>query len=118
MIEGDLILLDRETLARMRASTVMENPADISARVAMAAGSIAGMGAFNRQKEKYEAHEALKETIAQWAAIQRARGFNDREIQRKFYYALGMDVVTALDATRPRSEIESIDKTIQNWWRK
>lgn len=118
MVEGDLILLDRETLAKMRASTVMENPADISARVAMAAGSIAGMGAFNRQKEKCEAHEALKETIAQWAGIQRARGFSDREIQRKFYYALGMDVVTALDATRPRSEIESIDKTIQAWWRK
>lgn len=118
MVEGDLILLDRETLARMRAATVMENPADISARVAMAAGSIAGMGAFNRQKEKCDAHEALKETIAQWAGIQRARGFDDREIQRKFYYALGMDVVTALDATRPRSEIESIDKTIQAWWRK
>jgi hypothetical protein len=116
MVEGDLILLDREALAKLRASTFMEAPADIAARVAATAGPVAGMGIFNRQKEKVEAYEELKEVMAQWAGIERAKGFSDREIQRRFYYAAGMDVLSALDATRPRSEIVSITDTIKGWW--
>lgn len=118
MVEGDLILLDRETLERMRNGTVLESPADIGARVAHVAGGPAGIAASRRQLEKIEAHGHLRETIAQWAAIERARGFDDREIQRKFYFVTGMDVLTALDATRPASEMNSLNETIQSWWRK
>lgn len=118
MVEGDLILLDREALARLRANTVIEAPADVAARVAAAAGEIAGKGIFKRQQEKVEAYEELKEVMAQWAGIERSRGFSDREIQRRFYHAAGMDVLTALDATRPRSEMESITNTIKSWWNK
>ncbi len=118
MVEGDLILLDRATLEKMRKSTILESAGDIAQRVAMAAGNIAGMAASKRQIEKIEAHAHLRETLAQWAAIERARGFSDREIQRRFFYAAGMDVITALDATRPKSEMDSINSTIQSWWRK
>jgi superfamily II DNA or RNA helicase len=117
MVEGDLVLLDRATLERMRQGTVLETPASIAQRVAVAAGQYAGMAAAKRQGEKMEAHEHLRETIAQWAAIERERGFSDREIQRKFYYVTGMDVITALDATRPKSEMDSLNSTIQQWWR-
>lgn len=118
MVEGDLILLDRATLERMRLGTRLEAAPEVGARVAHVAGGIAGAAAVKRQMEKIEAHGHLRETIAQWAAIERARGFSDREIQRKFYYVTGMDVVTALDASRPASEMNSLNQTIQGWWRK
>lgn len=118
VVEGDLILLDKATLEKMRRGTFLENPADVGVRVAAVAGAIAGMGAINRQKEKIAAHQQLSEDIAQWAAIERQRGFNDREIQRRFYHVTGMDVLSALDTSRPASEILSLSSTIQSWWRK
>jgi DNA repair protein RadD len=118
MIEGDLILLDRATLEKMRLGTILESAGDIANRVAAVAGNFAGMAASKRQIEKIEAHGHLRETIAQWAAIERQRGFSDREIQRKFYHVTGMDVVTALDASRPKSEMDSLNQTIQGWWRR
>lgn len=117
IVEGDLVLLDRATLERMRQGTVLETPASIAQRVAMAAGQYAGMAAAKRQGEKFAAHEELRDTLAQWAGVERARGFSDREIQRKFFHVTGMDVLTALDATRPASEMLSLSKTIQQWWR-
>lgn len=118
MVEGDLILLDRAMLERMRQATVVESAGSLAERVMHAAGPIAAQAATRRQLEKIAAHEHLKETIAQWAGIERARGFNDREIQRKFFYVTGMDVVTALDATRPASEMNSLNQTVQGWWRR
>ncbi len=118
MVEGDLILLDRATLEKMRQGVVIENPGNVAQRVAMAAGAIAGQGALNRQFEKIAAHNHLKETIAQWAGIQRSKGLDDSEIHRKFWHTTGFDVLTALDASRPASEINSLNQTIQSWWRK
>lgn len=116
MVEGDLILLDRETLERMRQGTVLENPADIANRVASVAGAIAGKGVANRQIEKIAAHTELSEAIAQWAAIERLRGFNDREIQRRFYLSTGMDVLSALDGSRGRKEFEELTERVRGWY--
>lgn len=118
MVEGDLILLDRAMLEKMRMATVAESAGSIAERVLHAAGPIAAQAAVKRQMEKIQAFEHLKETLAQWAGIERARGFSDREIQRKFFFVTGMDVLTALDATRPASEMNSLNETIQSWWRK
>lgn len=118
MVEGDLILLDRAMLEKMRQGTVLENPADIAERVAYVAGPYAGMAASKRQIEKIEAHAHLRETIAQWAAIDRASGHSDSEIHRRFWHVTGMDVLTALDASRPASEMNSLNQTIQSWWRR
>lgn len=118
MVEGDLILLDRAALEKMRRGSIIENAGSLAERVMEKAGPIAAQAASKRQMEKIQAHLYLKETIAQWAAIERQRGFNDREIQRKFFHVTGMDVLTALDATRPASEMNSLNSTIQSWWRK
>lgn len=115
MVEGDLILLDRETLKRMREATVLESAGDIGQRVAAAAGPMAGKGAANRQVEKIQAHELLKETIAIWAGQERAKGYNDREIHKRFYLTLGADVLTALDGSKTRKEMEELTETIQGW---
>lgn len=117
-VDGDLILLDRAMLEKMRNATVIESPGSFAGRVAAAAGPYAGQGAMKKQLQKVQSHEHLKETLAQWAGIERHRGFDDREIQRKFFHITGMDVLTALDATRPASEMDSLNETIQGWWRK
>lgn len=118
MVEGDLILLDRTALERLRASTVLESPGDIANRVSKVAGPIAGKGVANRQIEKISAQSELKEAIAQWAAIERCQGFNDREIYRRFYLSTGFDVLTALSADRKRQEYEELTERVKGWYEK
>lgn len=116
-VEGDLILLDRETLAQMRAATEMESATDIGNRVASVAGAIAGKGVANKQIEKIAAHKQLQETIAIWAGYERAAGYNDREIMRRFYLTLGTDILGALDASRSRQEMETLVERVRGWIR-
>lgn len=115
-IEGDLVLLDRETLEKLRASTVLEPPGQVANRVARVAGIIAGKGAANRQLEKISAQEDLKEAIAQWAAIERKKGFNDREIYRRFYLSTGFDVLTALSGERNKLDYIETTNRVKGWY--
>lgn len=112
-VDGDLMLLDREALARLRASMELETPAEIGARVGFAAGDLAGKGASNRQFEKITSQQNLITAIEQWAGIRRMKGENDRVIQRRFYIALGVDVLSAVAGKR--SEMDSLGKTIEGW---
>lgn len=116
IVAGDLVLLDKATLQRLRQNAMLESPGNIAARVAKAAGPIAGKAAANRQMEKIEAQNELKDTIAQWAAIEREKGFNDREIYRRFYLSLGMDVLTALNGTRTRQDYLTTAERIKGWY--
>lgn len=117
MVEGDLILLDRETLERMRQQTIIESAADVAQKVAAAAGQMAGKGAANRQIEKIAQHQRLENVIAQWAACQRQAGFNDREIQKKFFHTTGMDILTALDGSRSRVDLEETANQVEGWYK-
>jgi superfamily II DNA or RNA helicase len=118
MVEGDLILLDRAALEQMRLATVLDNPADVQKWVAEKSGGYAGMAAYNKQIEKAAAHAELKDTLAQWAGIQRAKGLSDSEIHSKLYHTIGVDMLTILSASNTPSEMQSLIKTIQGWWRK
>lgn len=117
MVEGDLVLLDREALERMRCGTMLESPGNVAARVAKVAGPIAAKGVANRQMEKIEAQGELKEAIAQWAAIERSRGFTDREIYRRFYLSTGMDVLSALDGARTRQDYLITAERVKGWYK-
>lgn len=116
MVDGDLMLLDRATLERMRAATELESPADMAGRVAAAAGDIAGKGAAKRQMEKIEAQAALSDAIAQWAGIGRAAGMSDVEMYRRFYLTTGMDVLSALSVERSRQDYETMSETVRSWY--
>ncbi len=116
MVEGDLILLDKAALDKMRNEMILESAADVANRVAAAAGPIAGKGAANRQIEKIAAHRELNESIAQWAAIQRQAGFSDQEIYRKFYLTTGMDVLSALNASQTRVEMNELTEKVKRWY--
>jgi superfamily II DNA or RNA helicase len=115
MIEGDLILLDKEQLDRMRAATILETPAEVGARVAAAAGAYAGAGVANKQAEKISAQKKLIDSIAAWAGIMRHREYSDREIHKIFYALSGMDVLSALDRSRSRKDYEQIADLVQSW---
>ena len=117
IVAGDLVLLDKATLQRLRQNAMLESPGNIAARVAKAAGPIAGKAAANRQMEKIEAQNELKDTIAQWAAIEREKGFNDREIYRRFYLSLGMDVLSALNGTRTRQDYLTTAERVRGWYK-
>lgn len=117
MVEGDLVLLDKTTLDRLRGLTTLESAADIAARVAHVTGNpAAAKGVANRQIQKIAEHNKLKETLAQWAGIQRAAGFDDREIQKKFYLTVGYDVLSALDASKSRSDMQKLRELIEGWY--
>lgn len=117
MVEGDLVLLTREMLERMRRGTMLESPADIAARVNKVAGPIAAKGVANRQAEKIAAQADLREAIAQWAAIERLNGFDDREIYKKFYLTTGFDVLSALDGSHSRQEFSDMANRIKEWYK-
>lgn len=115
-VDGDLILLDRAKLEEMRKAMELENPADLAARVGHVAGDFAGRGAANKQLEKIEAAGRLRDAIEQWAGIERAAGFSDSQIYRKFYLTMGMDVMSAMDGSRSRAEFEQIANTVKGWY--
>lgn len=116
MVDGDLVLLTREMLERMRRGTLLESPADVAARVNRVAGPIAAKGVANRQAEKIAAQADLREAIAQWAAIERLQGFDDREIYKKFYLTTGLDVLSALDGSHSRQEFTDMANRIKEWY--
>jgi hypothetical protein len=112
-VDGDLTLLDRATLERLRAAAVLESPASMGQRVADAAGPIAGKGALNRQIERYGAQQRLTDAIAQWAGCQRFKGRSDQESYRRFFLTLGVDVLSSL--AQDRATMDSIATTVENW---
>lgn len=117
IVDGDLVLLDRAMLDRMRSATKLESAADVAERVGHASGNpYAAKGAANRQIEKIEEHGKLKDALAQWAGIERFKGHSDREIQKKFYLTVGFDVLSALDAGKSRAEMQKIRERIESWY--
>ena len=115
-VDGDLVLLDKATLDRMRAATVIESPGDIGRRVGAVVGRFAGVGVSNRQIEKIQAQTDLKDAIAQWAGIERHRGFSDSEIHKRFYLTLGVDVLTALAGSQTRQDFETLTAKVKGWY--
>lgn len=112
-IDGDLILLDRNRLAELRAAGQLEAPASVGERVARAAGTIAAKGTMNAQIERIQMQQRLDHAIAVWAGRERYRGRDDQQSYRRFYFTLGVDVLTA--RTLPRVDMEKLATTIEGW---
>lgn len=112
-VDGDLMLLDAATLAKMRAAVELESPASIANRVAGAAGSFAGRGVANKQLERLQSQRALADMIAIWAGIERAKGRSDDESYRRFYLWLGVDVLSALSLGR--KEMDELRERISRY---
>lgn len=113
-VDGDLTLMDRDTLAAMRAATVLESPASAGQRAASAAGPLAGIGVTNRQLERHAAQQRLSAAVAQWAGCERAKGRPDDQSYRRFYLTTGVDVLSAL--TLPRADMDKMADLVEGWY--
>lgn len=118
MVEGDLILLDRATLDRMRKAMMLESAGTVGDRVGNAAGPLAGKGAANRQIDKIAAHRELQESIEQWAGVQAAKGYSQREMEKQFYLSAGLSVLDALNGSRSRAEFAELTTIVKGWYLK
>lgn len=116
-VDGDLMLLDAETLKRMRAAIELESPGHLAKRIQMGSG-VANFGGKQAEAQalKIQAQTMLKDAMAVWAGIQRAKGRTDQaELERRFYHAAGLDVLSALAADRSRQDYEKLTAEIYGW---
>lgn len=96
VVDGDLMLLDPESLRELERCSILEDPGIIGARVAKAAGGPAGVHAMEKQRERIETQNELAECIARWAGRMRASGYSDRMINKYFYARWEMTITMAL----------------------
>lgn len=97
-VDGDLLELDPATLAQMRGEIERVDMHPEAYREELAAKhtpKIGQMAHVKRHAERQEAQAALRESIAWWAGYQRAMGRPDSESYRRFFFAFGVDVLTA-----------------------
>lgn len=117
-VDGDLMELDPETLAQMRGDVdrvdmpVSEHRAELAAKNVPKIGQLAGV---KRHVERQEAQKALRASIAWWAGYRRAEGCPDSESYRRFYFAFGVDVLTA-QALNTREAIDLADRINNYLW--
>lgn len=95
-VDGDLELLDPETLREMYEGVELEDPGAVARRV----GSVAGPGAAKRaelnQVTRIDTQNKLSEAIAHWAGRMRRLGYGDRSIHKRFYLEHEKTITTAL----------------------
>ncbi len=97
-VDGDLCELDPAVLAQMRGEIDRVDMDKELYREELAAKHTPKIGQLahvKRHAERQEAQEALRHSIAWWAGYQRAANRTDSESYRRFYFAFGVDVMTA-----------------------
>lgn len=99
-VDGDLLELDAEALKRLRGDI---EKIDGPARVPQHLDGPAVGALHKRHRERQQAQEALRTSIAWWAGYQRALGRPDSESYRRFYLAFGLDVMSAQALGRPEA---------------
>lgn len=112
MCDGDLVLIDPETLAQMEFKTKLEDPLKIAERVTHVAGIPAGKKAYKTQVERINVQADLKDLIAVWAGKQHALGLDDRQIHKQFYLDYEMTINQALSV--PKLQMNEIINDIKN----
>jgi len=110
-VDGDLMLLDPDTIRELEADIHLESPEEMAERVAMAAGTPAGVRAGRNQRERIEMQKQLADTIALWAGRMKHFGYTDRQIHKKFFLTYDMSITGALSLKK--AEMLSVEKEIR-----
>lgn len=103
-VEGDLVQLDRAQLdALYGAISKVDEPAEDMLNRLLRAGMGYGVAASARknQNRRQDAQRSLRSLMGVYGAAQAARGRDDREAQKRFFYRYGLDVLTAQALGRP-----------------
>ncbi len=91
-VDGDLLELDEETLAKLRGEI---KRIDDVPRIPQNLDTFAQRAVYNRHMERQEAQVFLRESIAVWAGHHKVLNRDDSEIYRRFYFSFGIDIATA-----------------------
>ena len=112
-VDGDLFLIDPETIRELERCAILEGPASIAERVSAAVNGAAGLRAMKNQRERIDTQKELAETIAKWAGIQKIRnGYTDRMIHKKFYLHHSQTITEVLG--EPKSDMLNMIDQIEN----
>ncbi len=103
-VDGDLYLIDPDTIRELEAQTLLEDPAVVAERVRRAAGPAAGQKAIKDQQARIAMQKTLAETIAIWSGRKKLFGYSDRQIHKLFYLEQEMTISMALSLTRAEME--------------
>lgn len=99
-VDGDLHLLDPETIRELEGRMRLEDPASVAERVGKAAGPAAAQKALKDQKERIETQKELIDLIAVYAGKRRHHGRTDRQIHKEFYLQYDMTITEVLGQKR------------------
>lgn len=102
-VDGDLELVDPETLHELAAKALLEDPAHVAKRVSLAAGPAAGKKALKSQQERIDTQKELVNMIARWAGVQKHQGYSDRAIHKIFFLHFGCTITETL--SEPNAEM-------------
>lgn len=91
-VDGDLVELTPEILAELRGEV---ERIDGEPQVPQHLDAIASRAVVKRWNERRDAQRELRETMALWCGVRHAAGDTDRQIQKRFFFKFGVDVLTA-----------------------
>lgn len=99
-VDGDLIELDAETLAKLRGDVAK---VDGPALIPRDANQIVAASIKKNHRERQDAQATLRACIQWWAGMHHGMGHNDSECYRIFFFRFGIDVLTASALGRPEA---------------
>jgi superfamily II DNA or RNA helicase len=107
MVDGDLVMLDPDTLRQLEKNTVLDDPGTVAARVGRVAGKAAATAAMRNQIERIETQKKLAETIALWAGQMRNDyGMTDRQIHKEYFIKFD----ETISETLAKPKVEMLDR--------
>jgi len=108
-VDGDLSELSPDFLAQLRGEIAR---IDGTPRLPSNVDPIVQRSIVKKHLERQQAQRSLRESIALWAGHLRARGCEDSEIYRRFYFNFKMDVASAQTlGTSKAAELETNVRT-------
>ena len=115
MVDGDMFLIDPDTIRELEAAAVLESPDVVSNRVLHAVGPAAAKKAYADRVERIKVQRELIDTIAKWAGVKRHQGYTDRQIQKMFYLTWGHTITEVIgeDTTTMKEAKEEIQGDIR-----
>jgi DNA repair protein RadD len=113
VVAGDLTRLTAADLAELRKRMVLPDPESV-VDPRWSGGVQAGQR--NIAHARIEAQRELHAVLDQWAGLQRHKyGRGDSEIHRRFFAAVGMDMITATGADQSRTDMIALRDRINGW---
>lgn len=106
-VDGDLAEMSAELLAKLRGDVQEATQSTDERRWALQQTGLPAiplMGLVNRHQERLDTLAALREVMARWGGRWHAVGETDSMIQRRFFHAFGIDVLSAQALKRAEAQ--------------